>query len=183
MTIDYNFLRQEGIRHIERLGSQQWTDYNTHDPGITILEQLCYALTDLLYRIGFPMSDLLSEGGQDPFANLVGLAEILTSSPVTLTDWHKLLLDMPDIWNAWIEHSAHDQPAVYFHKEENTLSLSQEDQVEPLRLQGIQQIYYQGATTTKRRLCKRLYTCRGLAEDFSLTMLMIVRFAFELAWK
>jgi len=27
-----------------------WTTHNTHDPGITVLELLAYALTDLQYR-------------------------------------------------------------------------------------------------------------------------------------
>ena len=49
-AMDYAFLRQEGIRHLERLAGPLWTDFNAHDPGITILEQLCYALTDLAYR-------------------------------------------------------------------------------------------------------------------------------------
>ncbi len=45
-ALDYDTLRREGIKHIERPGSTFWTDYNTHDPGITILEQLCYAITN-----------------------------------------------------------------------------------------------------------------------------------------
>ena len=28
----------------------EWTDHNTHDPGVTVLEALCYVLTDLQYR-------------------------------------------------------------------------------------------------------------------------------------
>jgi hypothetical protein len=28
----------------------EWTDTNEHDPGITVLEVLCYAITDLQYR-------------------------------------------------------------------------------------------------------------------------------------
>ena len=47
---DYNFLRREGIKHIEKMGGDLWTDFNTHDPGITLLESLCYAITDLAYR-------------------------------------------------------------------------------------------------------------------------------------
>jgi len=58
---DYNFLRREGIRHIEKLAGDVWTDYNTHDPGITLLENLCYAITDLAYRTGFDMKDLLAK--------------------------------------------------------------------------------------------------------------------------
>ncbi len=49
-ALDFDFLRQEGIEHIQRLAGHRWTDYNHHEPGITILEQLCYALTDLAYR-------------------------------------------------------------------------------------------------------------------------------------
>jgi len=30
----------------------EWTDTNTHDPGITILQVLCYLITDLQYRGG-----------------------------------------------------------------------------------------------------------------------------------
>ena len=46
---DYEKLHLEGIDHIQKLSGKQWTDYNFHDPGITILEQICYALTDLGY--------------------------------------------------------------------------------------------------------------------------------------
>ena len=57
---DFFRLRREGIGFIEQLGSQQWTDYNAHDPGITILDQLCYAITDLAYRLGWNIQDLLA---------------------------------------------------------------------------------------------------------------------------
>jgi hypothetical protein len=65
---DYNFLRREGIKHIEKLAGDVWTDYNTHDPGITLLENLCYAITDLAYRTGFDMKDLLAK--KDPNSNM-----------------------------------------------------------------------------------------------------------------
>ena len=38
---DFYLLRREGIGFIERTGKDRWTDYNVHDPGITILEALC----------------------------------------------------------------------------------------------------------------------------------------------
>ena len=47
---DFAALRTEGIRLLQELCGRSWTDYNLHDPGVTILEQLCYALTDLMYR-------------------------------------------------------------------------------------------------------------------------------------
>jgi hypothetical protein len=55
--MDYAALRQEGIRQLERMAGGQWTDFNAHDPGITILEQLCYVLTDLAYRTAYEVPD------------------------------------------------------------------------------------------------------------------------------
>ena len=57
---DFYRLRREGIGHIEQTGSDEWTDYNTHDPGISILEALAYAITELAYRTGFPIEDILA---------------------------------------------------------------------------------------------------------------------------
>ena len=50
ISMDYEQLRVEGIQHLEDLATFIWTDFNVHDPGITILEVLCYAITDLGYR-------------------------------------------------------------------------------------------------------------------------------------
>ena len=58
-VIDYESLLRDGISLIQKFSGNKWTDYNFHDPGITILEQLCYALTDLGYRSNFKVEDLL----------------------------------------------------------------------------------------------------------------------------
>ena len=50
---DYRLLRAQGMDYIQCLSSKVWTDHNLHDPGITTLEVLCYALTDLAYRTAF----------------------------------------------------------------------------------------------------------------------------------
>ena len=50
---DYEYLRKAGQQYIESLAYKLWTDYNEHDPGITILEVLCYAITELGYRTNF----------------------------------------------------------------------------------------------------------------------------------
>ncbi|MCP4699275.1 MAG: hypothetical protein GY862_20870 [Gammaproteobacteria bacterium] len=88
-AMDYAFLRREGIRHLERLAGQLWTDFNAHDPGITILEQVCYALTDLAHRIHYPLPDLLSSHGAKPYDSLYGPVQILPSYPVTIDDLRK----------------------------------------------------------------------------------------------
>src|SRR5262245_6541676 len=91
---DYYRLRRDGIGFIEKLGSRLWTDYNTHDPGITILEALCYAITDLAYRIQWPIQDLLAPANpsvkpQEPFPNQAFFTarEILTVNPWTGDDF------------------------------------------------------------------------------------------------
>lgn len=100
---DYAFLRQAGLNYIEELGSKLWTDYNEHDPGITILEALCYAITELGYRTDFGMKDLLTEsnGKISSSQTLYTAKNILTQSPLNIDDYRKLLIDIAGIHNAW----------------------------------------------------------------------------------
>ena len=58
--LSFKGLRELGIAHCQALASDLWTDFNLHDPGLTILETLCYALTDLGYRTNFPIEDLVA---------------------------------------------------------------------------------------------------------------------------
>ncbi|MHA4739819.1 hypothetical protein [Dyadobacter sp. MSC1_007] len=101
-SMDYGLLRREGLRHLERLGSSIWTDFNSHDPGVTMLEVLCYALTDLGYRTQLPAADLFvpADAKRKPFFTA---AEILPNAPVTALDFRKLLIDIDGIKNAWLE--------------------------------------------------------------------------------
>jgi len=101
---DYYALRREGIGYIEQMGSALWSDYNTHDPGITILEGLCYAITELAYRCGWDIKDLLAPpgGGTAPAQAFFSAREILTVNPVTPDDWRRLLLGLPEVRNAWV---------------------------------------------------------------------------------
>jgi hypothetical protein len=100
---DYAFLREAGRNYIEELGSKLWTDYNEHDPGITILEALCYAITELGYRTDFPMQDLLTgpDGKIASSQTLYTAKNILTQSPLTIDDYRKLLIDIVGVHNAW----------------------------------------------------------------------------------
>ncbi len=104
-NMDFDFLRQNGITHLGELAGKVWTDHNVHDPGITILEMLCYALIDLGYRTQLPVQDLLARDPSGPGYedNFFTPAEILTNNPVTILDYRKLLIDTPGIRNAWLE--------------------------------------------------------------------------------
>ncbi len=105
---DYTQLRKSGFEHIEKLGSDLWTDYNTHDPGITMLEAVCYAITDLAYRTGWDMKDLLAPAISDnaTWEHIFYTArQILHCRPLTITDYRKLLIDIDGVHNAWLEPS------------------------------------------------------------------------------
>lgn len=105
-ALSYAGLRAEALELLGRLCGDQWSDFNTHDPGITILEQLCFALTELAYRSQWSIEDLLASAGPDwqPAAQ-----EILGGDPVTRDDLIALVrslgceavrveaLDQPDL--------------------------------------------------------------------------------------
>lgn len=103
---DYHFLRQKGMEYIEALGNKLWTDYNIHDPGITLLELLCYAITDLGYRTSFDIKDILAAPNGAEFKPdeqaFFTAREILTLNPWTVDDYRKLLIDVEGIKNAWL---------------------------------------------------------------------------------
>ncbi len=122
---DYFLLRANGFSFIEELANANWTDYNAHDPGITTLEALCYALSELGYRTGFPIEDLLTEEG-----GLIGFRQaffttrtILTNNPLTVIDFRKILIDLPNIDNGWLLcKSCYCETQLYAECEESALS-------------------------------------------------------------
>lgn len=110
---NYELLRKAGYAYIEELGSKLWTDYNIHDPGITILEALCYALTDLGYRTSLDIKDLLAlpvketadadgQFPEDKRQAFFTARNILTVNPQTTDDFRKLLININGIKNGWL---------------------------------------------------------------------------------
>jgi hypothetical protein len=176
LAMDWARLRAEGLRLLGRLAGRQWTDFNTHDPGITILEQLCYAITDLGYRINYPMADLLAGGAE---LGLPGPAEILTGDPVTRADLRKLVLDIPGIGNAWVEDPGEPALPFYHHPGSNELRFQPDagnTDARPVRLRGLHRVLLQ---TTDRlsgdaafdQVATRLHRSRLLGEDFEIARL------------
>ena len=105
IPLDFESLRSHGIELIQKMAGDIWTDFNLHDPGVTILEQLCYAITDLAYQTDFDITDLLSDknGNIDYKSNSFFLKQdILTSNPVTINDYRKAIIDeVSEINNVW----------------------------------------------------------------------------------
>lgn len=104
--IHFAALKQDGIKYIQQLSGKNWTDYNVHDPGVTILEQLCYALTDLVYRSDFGVEDhLADEKGRIDCVRqaLYPPEKILPSRPTTISDYRKVIFDaVHELDNVWL---------------------------------------------------------------------------------
>ena len=122
---DFELLRSEALAYIQRISGQVWTDYNTHDPGVTILEVLCYAITDLSFRANKPIQDLLADEKGSLLGQFFRASEILPSKALTLEDYRKLLIDVEvvgeegdlapfaGIKNAWIELRASNEIPIF----------------------------------------------------------------------
>jgi hypothetical protein len=107
LSLDYDELLKQGIEFVQRFSGNQWSDYNYHDPGITFLEQICYALTDLGYKANFPIEDiLLAYTDKFDLENhnlLIPPEKIFPSSPLTSLDYRKVIIDEEDnVKNAWV---------------------------------------------------------------------------------
>ena len=105
-ALNFNWLKTKGIAYLQILTGEQWTNFNDSDPGVTILDQLCYALTELGYCIDFPIADILtnSDGKIKYHQQFFLPQDILTCAPITIDDYRKFLLDaMPGISNVYIE--------------------------------------------------------------------------------
>ena len=92
---DFELLKQQGLAYIQEYCGNEWTNLNASDPGITILDELCFALTELGYCNDFPVSDILTNSsGKLTVNNQFYLPQtILTTSPVTINDYIKYIID------------------------------------------------------------------------------------------
>ena len=102
-SMDFARLREEGIAYIADLAGKVWTDYNLHDPGITALEVLLYAITDLGYRTNLPVKDLMTSQEANPLQNFHTLAEVAINCPWTIDDYRKLLRDTDRVRSGWLK--------------------------------------------------------------------------------
>jgi hypothetical protein len=159
-SMDFLHLREEALEVVRQLAGEVWTDHNLHDPGITILEQLCYALTDLGYRLNFSVPDLLADAldaeqvgigwksgldrGESPtLPGMPGLEAVLPAAPTTYTDWQGLILDIDDVRSAQINAVKAASPSLFFHDKDNELLVRQnpDDNLVGISIQGLHEIH------------------------------------------
>ena len=156
-SMRFDFLRAEGLKHIESLAGKVWTDYNLSDPGISILEVLSYAITDLGYRASYPIKDIIAQDPDAPqvdIKNFYTARQILPMAPVTFNDYRKLLIDTDvhdpadtgaefvGVKNAWIDISPDNELHFYIHHATNKLDYAPEviaapEQVHPKVLYNV----------------------------------------------
>lgn len=124
--LDFFYLRKKGIEYILSLGSKLWTDFNEHDPGITMLEMLCYAISDLGMRLDLPIENILaSNDSTKGISNqFFKASEVLSSSPVTPIDYRKLFIDIKGVRNCWL---AKHEKTVYVDCKKDKLSYDSTD--------------------------------------------------------
>lgn len=117
---NFEFLKAQGMQLIRQVASSTWTDHNLHDPGITLLETLCHALTEAGLQAGAAsavdsaddehtyMANLLTSGEKTAPQDFFTCSMVLPSSPVSLSDFQKVLLDHPLIERAWVSATEGD---------------------------------------------------------------------------
>jgi hypothetical protein len=181
---DFHFLRRTGIEYIEKLGGKLWTDYNSHDPGITTLEVLSYAITDLGMRMNLNTGDLLAskDPGKDIPSQFLKATEILPSRPLNDLDYRKLFIDIslePDfkrpILNCWLVPRTEK---IYVDCKTGTMDFNPiGEKTGNFNVKGLYDLYvdYSGELDTDEGRCKkadvnyeileRYHANRGLCED------------------
>ena len=175
--LDYAALLRQGVAELERLAGDQWTDFNAHDPGITLLDLICYALTDLGYRTFHPIPDLLAEAGPKADLGLFTPAEVLTTAAVTPDDLRRVALDVPGVKNAWIEQVAVPTPRLRYDAAARTIAIDagqtsalESEAVNPTGLWRVlvekSDLEDVDTSTLRRAVAQRLHANRPLCEDF-----------------
>ncbi|MDX2286891.1 MAG: hypothetical protein NW241_22185 [Bacteroidia bacterium] len=163
-SMDYALLRRAGIEAAQRLSGDIWTDYNVHDPGITLLETLAYAITELGYKANLPIEDLLFGPDAEPVEPrdhaMFPAPEVLPAAPLTIEDYRALIIDrIPAVRNAWLEPVITGAQGVLVGGLYRVLL-----QLDPARMQQEAEIIEQvrRLLTAHRSLCEDLEEVRAL---------------------
>ncbi len=115
---DYQTLFDEAIRLCQELSGNIWTDYNKHDPGVTLLTQLCYALSEVGYRTDIDMERLLyfaknttEERTEVNRHNaFFQPSEIYPTGAITQDDYRILIIDkIEGVADAWVQPVKNDR--------------------------------------------------------------------------
>jgi len=176
--LDFFYLKEKGIEYIEQLGGKLWTDFNSHDPGITMLEMLCYAITDLGMRIELPIENVLASNDitKNVKTQFFKASEVLPTSPVSALDYRKLFIDIEGVKNCWLTKH---KKKVYVNCKDDQLSYNPEDfalipegKKKEFVLKGLYDLYVDFdeldpsvIDTVTEKIRERYHAYRNLCED------------------
>ncbi len=184
----YEALHQEALEILQQLSGSIWTDYNEHDPGVTLLENISYAITEIAHKIALPVQDLLQSAKGTPLESgdngLFTASDILTSNPLTFNDYQKIWIDqIANVKNVWI------YPVDDYNKELNNIkgllhvfvekydyhSNTEQEALENERIKTAIKTLY----NDHRNLCESLYAIDiynvlTLTMDLTITLLDLV---------
>ncbi len=181
LGLDPKPLFQLGLGAVRGYARALWTDHNIHDPGITTLELLCYALTDVCYRACYPVEDLLAVPGDNARSmaeHFVRPRRALPNAPLTALDYRRLLLDVDGVRNAWIQDFVAPTYYALDQADDVEATLSHGDPgvpgVREVHLRGLHSVrieYADGASTADKAridgdVLAALHDNRCLCEDF-----------------
>lgn len=106
----YTHLQRQTLEEVQRLSGKVWTDFNVHDPGVTLADIANYALTELDYKLHFNPEDYLMEKDGTFTPKRFGLfppEEVYTTAPVTTEDYRRLFFSyIPEPENVWMKCNA-----------------------------------------------------------------------------
>ncbi|NEQ45469.1 MAG: hypothetical protein F6K00_18780 [Leptolyngbya sp. SIOISBB] len=141
LSLNYAALRERGMELIRQFAGDSWTDHNVHDPGITLLEAFCYAMTEQGFRIQQTLPDLLRSGESYGLPNLVPAHQVLPIAPITTADLQRVLLDHPLVNDAQVIRAT-PNPVPIYRVDPETLQLGDwpltyEPTAHPLTLGGL----------------------------------------------
>ena len=107
LELNYALMRGAMFQWVQTLSGDRWTNYNESDPGVTILEHLCFALTELGLRADQSIPALLASTQslrmQLQRQGLYAAQDILPGPALTLLDQRRWLLDqISHAANIWL---------------------------------------------------------------------------------
>ena len=103
--ISFDVLRARAIAAAQDASGNIWTDYNLHDPGVTLLEQTVFALTEVAYQADHAVRDLLTtrhDGFLPDHLALFAAEDVLPGRPVTGADLASCLSDLPHLERVFV---------------------------------------------------------------------------------
>ncbi|MDR3061989.1 MAG: hypothetical protein LBU57_07745 [Dysgonamonadaceae bacterium] len=99
----YRHLQNQSLEMIQRLSGERWTDFNEHDPGVTLLDILNYALLELSYQLEAPFETYLVDSGTKDFcyeqAGLIPPQKIFEPVVVAPPDYESLVIKIAGVKN------------------------------------------------------------------------------------